>query len=494
MALKDIFKMIKADRYTADGCEEIKKAQEAIAEDAGLPDGSMSHRKDGDYIKQAGKWVPAKRANGGAKKADKPNPNGVVAQQKQKMETEKHEAARRDAQAPSKKTEVNTPGLRKDVQEAIKRSSPEEIKAYIKELRTPGSRMSRYFDNPDLLANVYEDELKKATESKPANKPKVPSSDSAPRVLTGDCKVRIRKETTDGGLPDGSVSHRKDGDYIKKAGKWVPAPAAKGKAGKSPANKPEEKRKFDQRKFGTSPAAKEDAIRASIVERMTPEQREAVMNGRTLRTVKEGQGVIDITKEDLEFFDKHNAERKPTESKPEVKLGPGADNYYFEDPENMSDEDKVFKSLGIELAETFGDHDGRPGNTETWANGWLDNIMDNGGLGIKSWKTRQLTGSVPADEVMRIVEENPARWDRIIGNAMKFYAVKGKSTDFESDEFYPTKLVGGKTKPSAQYYAEGKRNEKNNPLTGKYVTRRSPNNDAAPRQLTGDCKVRIKKS
>lgn len=152
MALKDIFTMIKADRYTADGCEEIKKAQEAIAEDAGLPDGTMRHRKDGDYIKQAGKWVPAKKGNGGAKK-------------------------------------------------------------------------------------------------------------------------------------------------------------------------PEEKRKFDQRKYGTSPAAKEDAIRASIVERMTPEQREAVMNGRTLRTVKEGQGVIDITKEDLEFFDKHNAERKPTESKPAAGSG-----------------------------------------------------------------------------------------------------------------------------------------------------------------------------
>jgi hypothetical protein len=75
MALKDIFTMIKADRYTADGCEEIKKVQEAIKEetaDAGLPDGTMRHRKDGDYIKQAGKWVPAKKGNGGAKKADKP--------------------------------------------------------------------------------------------------------------------------------------------------------------------------------------------------------------------------------------------------------------------------------------------------------------------------------------------------------------------------------------------------------------------------------------
>lgn len=68
MALKDIFTMIKADRYTADGCEEIKKAQEAIAEDAGAPDGTMSHRKDGDYIKQGGKWIPAPAAKTGAKK------------------------------------------------------------------------------------------------------------------------------------------------------------------------------------------------------------------------------------------------------------------------------------------------------------------------------------------------------------------------------------------------------------------------------------------
>ena len=72
MALKDIFNLIKADRYTADGCEEIKKAQDAIKEetaDAGLPDGTMRHRKDGDYVKQAGKWVPAPAAKkGGAGK------------------------------------------------------------------------------------------------------------------------------------------------------------------------------------------------------------------------------------------------------------------------------------------------------------------------------------------------------------------------------------------------------------------------------------------
>ena len=192
--------------------------------------------------------------------------------------------------------------------------------------------------------------------------------------------------------------------------------------------------------------------------------------------------IIKQTKEDMK-----NVGKKP-ESKPavqEVKLGGGADTYYFEDPDNMSNEDKVFKSLGIELAETFGDHDGDPGNVETWANAWLDNTQNEGGLGIKSKKTRQPAAPVPAEEVMKIVEENPARWYRIIGNAKKFYEGKGSSTDFESDESYPIKLVGGKTKPSAQYYAEGKRNKKNNPLTG---------SDSAPHVLTGDTRIRVRKA
>ena len=34
MALKDLFEMTKADRYTADGCEELNKAREAATEDA----------------------------------------------------------------------------------------------------------------------------------------------------------------------------------------------------------------------------------------------------------------------------------------------------------------------------------------------------------------------------------------------------------------------------------------------------------------------------
>jgi hypothetical protein len=94
--------------------------------------------------------------------------------------------------------------------------------------------------------------------------------------------------------------------------------------------------------------------------------------------------------------------------------------------------------------------------------------------------------------------------------------VNRKSTDFESDEFYPIKQVGGKIKPSSKYYAESKRTKENAsqyPLTApkqnneqesvwSWLNREyelagknenTESKDCAPRQLTGDCKIRIRK-
>lgn len=569
MELKNIFKMTKTDRYTQDGRDELAKLQET--EDVKYKTGDIS-QKTGLQKQPDGSWAP-------------PKSNGVIAQQKQKMEAEKYEAARRDAQAPSKKTEVNTPGLRKDVQEAIKRSSPEEIKAYIKELRTPGSRMSRYFDNPDLLANVYEDELNKITESKPAAGSKlesdfddegdstgtnwqekveqnprdgynfekmiqhrIPTSqtdreelkglrsfmneekttyqnalksraqalvdghksngdwypekeqaimkiakavgfdeelhkfieeenrgydlgyseDSAPKIreLTGDCKIRIRPETQDKVYQIGEISQKTG--LQKTANGWRPV-----------------KKGADQKWV----EKKEKKTAKEIMSKAGP--------GRTFELKMGENGQSTLGKEVKTYETRKEAQealkKQKAESKPVVKLGDNADTYNFDDPDSMSNEDKVFKSLTAELDEKFGDRDGRPENVETWANAWLDNTQYEGGLGIKSRKTGE-SYPLSAEEVMKIVEENPTRWSRIIGNAKKFYEGKGRSTDFESDEFYPIKLVGGKTKPSAQYYAEGKRNEKNNPLTGKYVTQRqNTSKDSAPRILTGDTKIRVKK-
>lgn len=346
MGLKDIFRMIKADRYTADGREEIRKAQEAIAKDAGLPDGTMRHRKDGDYIKQAGKWVPAKRANGAKKNGPDMN-----------AEKAKHAEVRKDRESASSKQKLSE-NYKQEVKEFVSSATPERVQRYIKALRTPFSIESDSFEEPEKLAAALEEELKKKTESKPAAgsgsapsngfvdyegakkaidegkvvqwkssdgewhdvdsktstlvqardigvkmriktdaegnpvkaKPepsmdetrskllelekrrrkfeKYPDmndrikleqasllskagfnsreefedfvksempTDSAPRVLTGDCKIRLAKDAR----PTNGIYHWKSGDYRKEGDKYVKIGPGSGGAGKAPANKPD---------------------------------------------------------------------------------------------------------------------------------------------------------------------------------------------------------------------------------------------------------------
>ena len=538
MALKDIFTMIKADRYTADGCEEIKKAQKAIKEetaDAGLPDGTMRHRKDGDYIKQAGKWVPAKRANGGAKKAEGAKPSAPT----QKKEVKPAEVSPSDVatnldeitrskggtkniggvkvtyvpgngyrvthKAPTgrelttgydsieeahqavmfrlnriKKGEISaieegssaggaeskpaaTTIQFEDAQKAIKngqvvqwqdrdgkwndvdprtselvmardigskfriktdengnpvKAKPEpsvdETRSKLLELEKRRKMFEKY---PDMDNNIRLEQAallnRAGFESRAEFDDFVKSmpADAAPRVLTGDCKIRLAKDTR----PTNGIYHWKSGDYRKEGDKYVKIGPGSGGAGKAPA----EKKNFDQRKFGTSPAAKEDAIRANIVAKMTPEQREAVMNGRTLRTVKEGQGVIDITKEDLEFFDKHNAERKPAESTPQ-----------------------------------FTENDVKRVDKETLRLG--DFYATKGPYG--AWDVQNKEGA--------IVVEN--------------LDIKGAKKELAKRANAPKGLTGKKKTISYQEMGKG-------PLYGPV------GKDAAPRELTGDCKIRIRK-
>ena len=61
MAIRDIFKMIKADRYTQDGREELIKAQEAVTEDVTYKPGDIS-RKTGLQKQPDGSWAPVKNA------------------------------------------------------------------------------------------------------------------------------------------------------------------------------------------------------------------------------------------------------------------------------------------------------------------------------------------------------------------------------------------------------------------------------------------------
>lgn len=412
MALKNLFDMVKADRYTADGREEIIKAQEAEIEDATRRTYQIGEISEKTGLqKTAQGWKPPKETKFG-KVQQKNGEWGVQTKTGKGSSFIKHKD-----EADAKRALANyTAGYNRA---GRNKEDPHSDKA---------RQIKHWNKETDQIAKKYREE-RRAAHAAQFQKPAVGS-----KLDAADQRDQI------GGEIKGNLEAAKY--YFDKAQSFSPTdPSYKTYMTKAKQYNDEAKAQADDNGFDF----------------------EEMHNSGVTQAVNK------------------YAEEQSKPAAQEVKLGGGADTYYFEDPDNMSNEDKVFKSLGIELAETFGDHDGEPGNTETWANGWLDNIMDNGGLGIKSKKTRQPAAPVPAEEVMRIVEENPARWNRIIGNAKKFYEGKGRSTDFESDEFYPIKLVGGKTKPSAQYYAEGKRNEKNNPLTGKYVTQRqNTSKDAAP--------------
>ena len=68
MALKDLYKMTKTDRYTADGCEELNKAREADVEDKVYQIGEISQKTG--LQKTANGWVKPKSGKGAGAKSE----------------------------------------------------------------------------------------------------------------------------------------------------------------------------------------------------------------------------------------------------------------------------------------------------------------------------------------------------------------------------------------------------------------------------------------
>ena len=195
MALKDLFKMTKADRYTADGCEELNKAREAATEDA-RPTNGIYHWKSGDYRKEGDKYVKIGPGRGGAGKTpQKENPtrsysfevgsNGMpkpgTGKQVQTFKTKKEAQktlkkqnaaeskpaeARKDRKSSSSKQKLSE-NYKQEVKEFVASATPERIQRYIKALRTPFSIERDNFEEPDKLAAALETELKSKTENKP---------------------------------------------------------------------------------------------------------------------------------------------------------------------------------------------------------------------------------------------------------------------------------------------------------------------------------------
>ena len=166
MAIKDIFTMIKADRYTSDGREELIKAQEAVTEDVTYKPGDIS-RKTGLQKQPDGSWAPVKNAPAQKKglggktltKGAKHYPtvgeyaeNGPI---EQRMAMKKL-LEKNDTESGS--------GLSERAQYSVSQTaagmSTEALKSHVDKLKNdPVTRNS--ISNPDAMAKAYEAELAK---------------------------------------------------------------------------------------------------------------------------------------------------------------------------------------------------------------------------------------------------------------------------------------------------------------------------------------------
>ena len=155
MAISNLWEMAKADRYTADGREAIAKAREADVEDRTYQIGEISQKTG--LQKTAEGWVKPKSGNsaGGAKK-----------EEKRSLENAKKmaESYRKTSNKPIYITE-------KDGDYVVAKGRDEL--EYAKE---NGYKLVSSTPYPDrkLLSKISSNE------------------DSAPRQLTGDCKITIK--------------------------------------------------------------------------------------------------------------------------------------------------------------------------------------------------------------------------------------------------------------------------------------------------------------
>lgn len=194
MALKDIFTMVKADRYTADGREEVIKARNAETEDAkAKPDGSIS--PDGKRVKQGGKWVPRKNASsnpktGEGKKSESSSSKPALPKQTPEEIAEIGRAGREFRAGRERDAKERAAEAQKALAEQIKKEANNP------EMKIRGMNKNQYIFNTMMERHIPKEKAEESwnQEVERVNKLRAESSkDAAPRQLTGDTKIRVRK-------------------------------------------------------------------------------------------------------------------------------------------------------------------------------------------------------------------------------------------------------------------------------------------------------------
>lgn len=247
MSLQNIFQMIKADRYTADGREELIKARTEETEDRTYNIGEISEKTG--LQKTANGWVKPKKDGAGSAKKDASGTNTSVAKFDEYGLPSNETIAMKDkflkeekvadpskltntefnalAEKLDKKLGINNKERAQELLVAESEQSKPESKPETPSVKVPKPSVQEYMKAKDTVKK-YDETYKKQLEeyengqrlrangggailapmyglkpndlSKNENYMKakdiiqrMEAKDSAPRVLTGDCKIRIRK-------------------------------------------------------------------------------------------------------------------------------------------------------------------------------------------------------------------------------------------------------------------------------------------------------------
>ena len=210
MALKDIFKMTKANRYTADGREELIKAQEAVTEDRRYNIGEISEKTG--LQKTANGWVKPKNGKQpGAKTGPGKSPDATGGKWKEnkdylgrkRISMETPQGGKEDlpdfikgfsivSEEHDQDTRAANAKLYPSLQPLVRQREPfmkKRIEAFTKLRDNPGNPKARadFVDATNAINQIDADidrAYKKASSE---------AEDVAPHVLTGDTRIRVRK-------------------------------------------------------------------------------------------------------------------------------------------------------------------------------------------------------------------------------------------------------------------------------------------------------------
>lgn len=198
MSLANIFEMAKADRYTADGREELAKAREADVEDRTYNIGEISQKTG--LQKTANGWVkPAGNKAVEANGNEKPKSDVSLASKDVKEVVEKIKPA-----DGAEKTELSKITQFMDEEKSSLKNAIEARESFYKNTKNPTSEQeaglaallrikNKIGKQPDTGLSGEKKTISYREMGKGPLYVKKEASDSAPRVLTGDCKVRVRK-------------------------------------------------------------------------------------------------------------------------------------------------------------------------------------------------------------------------------------------------------------------------------------------------------------